>query len=123
MEKEVKKQALEIAGESRARWLWEGKQYTAQGVEVPLKVLKGDDLVISRKEELAPDDQVLDMKVTLPADALPPGRELVPIEKATQGKEKKEEPHKEAKDDKDEKDEEKDEHKGHHGLPSPAKKK
>jgi hypothetical protein len=53
-------------GAHRFKWHWDGKYYTPQGVEVPEEVWREDELLIQSGQALAPDDQVLDMKVTLP---------------------------------------------------------
>jgi len=71
--------AKQTAGRCRMAWFWGGKYYTVQGVEVPLDVIKTDEERILKDLEIAPDDQVLDMKVTLPAEALPYPYQLSPI--------------------------------------------
>lgn len=68
--------ARQVSGLSRGRWQWEGKLYTAAGVEVPQDVMIEDELLFEENKEIAPDEQVLDMKVTLPKEALPPGYSL-----------------------------------------------
>jgi len=73
--------AKQVTGMSRGRWQWDGKLYTAAGVEVPPAVMHEDEALWEEKKELAPDDQVLDMKVTLPKEALPEGASLVELAK------------------------------------------
>jgi hypothetical protein len=77
---EQPKYAQQISGQSRARWYWRGKAYTAHGVEVPENVRIGDEELWEAGKEAGTDEQVLDMKVTLPKEALPPGFELSAIE-------------------------------------------
>jgi hypothetical protein len=77
---EQPKYAQQISGQSRARWYWRGKAYTAHGVEVPESVRIGDEELWEAGKETGTDEQVLDMKVTLPKEALPPGFELSAIE-------------------------------------------
>ncbi len=71
--------AQQIFGQSRARWFYRGKAYTAHGVEVPENVRIGDEELFEAGKEVGTDEQVLDMVVTMPADVLPPGFELSPI--------------------------------------------
>lgn len=71
--------AKPVSGLCRGRWQWGGKLFTAAGVEVPQDVMLDDELLFEENKEIAPDDQVLDMKVTLPKAALPQGYDLVEI--------------------------------------------
>jgi hypothetical protein len=72
--------AREIVGRCRGVWNWDGNAYTAQGVLVPPSVIATDEARYEANQDVAPDDQVLDMVVRLPKEALPEGRELVPID-------------------------------------------
>ena len=71
--------ARPVSGLCRGRWQWQGKLYTAAGVEVPQDVMLEDEALFEEDKEIAPDEQVLDMAVTLPKEALPEGYSLVPI--------------------------------------------
>jgi hypothetical protein len=60
--------------------MYEGKMYTSSGVEVPAEVHAEDVALLVADQPLAPDEQVLNMVVTLPAEALPEHYSLSPLE-------------------------------------------
>jgi hypothetical protein len=71
--------ARPIVGLCRGIWSWDGRVFTAQGVEVPSDIMATDEARYEAKLDIAPDDQVLEMVVTLPVEALPAGYILAPI--------------------------------------------
>lgn len=75
----TQQKATEIVGRCRGRWSWDGRVFTSQGVEVPPSVLADDEARYADNLDVAPDEQVLSMKVTLPKEALPAGFELSPV--------------------------------------------
>lgn len=81
-----------IGSGGRLAWQWDGKCYTSTGVHVPADIIREDDALILDGVPLPPDEEVLDMVVSLPHEALPPGAFLTPLDGSQPSRPAKEDP-------------------------------